>query len=97
MFKNLGKIEYKKKINQIKLDSFNFKKGLNLTDEFIIFKDNQISIYDRICDHNSGKLITKNNKTFVLCIIGNLFLKKENILMVWSKRKKNSKLLETKY
>ena len=57
MFKNLGKIEYKKKINQIKLDSFNFKKGLNLTDEFIIFKDNQISIYDRICDHNSGKLI----------------------------------------
>ncbi len=64
MFKNLDKIEYKKKINQIKLDSLNIKKGLNLTDEFIIFKDKEISIYDRICDHNSGKLITRNNKTF---------------------------------
>ena len=96
MFKNLGKIEYKKKINQIKLDSFNFKKGLNLTDEFIIFKDNQISIYDRICDHNSGKLITKNNKTFCPMHNWEFIPEKENILMVWSKEK-NSKLLETKY
>ena len=64
MFKNLGKIEYKKKINQIKLDPLDIKTGLNLTDELIIFKDKEISIYDRICDHNSGKLISKNNKTF---------------------------------
>ncbi len=64
MLKNLGKIEYKKKINQIKLDPLDIKTGLNLTDELIIFKDKEISIYDRICDHNSGKLISKNNKTF---------------------------------
>lgn len=64
MFKNLGKIEYKKKIKQIKLDSSNIKEGLNLTDELIIFKDKELSIYDRVCDHNSGKLISKNNKTF---------------------------------
>ena len=64
IFKNLGKIDYLKKIKKVELNLDSIKKGLNLTEEFIIYKDKDISIYDRICDHNSGKLISKNNKTF---------------------------------
>ena len=40
-----------------------------------------ISTYTIEYDHNSGKLISKNNKTFVQCITGNFFLKKVVIQM----------------
>ena len=65
MFKNLGKLKYKTYTNIIQIDLKNLKDDINFTEEFIIYKNNNdLSIYDRICDHNSGKLISKNNKTF---------------------------------
>ena len=65
MFKNLGKIEYKTESQKVKIDLNQIDEGVNFTDEFIVFKKNEeLSIYDRICDHNSGKLISKNGKTF---------------------------------
>ena len=65
MFKNLGKLEYKTKTQNVNIDLELIKDGVNFTEEFIILKKNdQLSVYDRICDHNSGKLISKNGKTF---------------------------------
>ena len=95
MFRNLGKLKYKTKFivfipNIIQIDLKNLKDDINFTEEFIIYKNkNDLSIYDRICDHNSGKLISKNNKTniFVQCITEefiiykNFFLKKVVIQM----------------
>ena len=65
MFKNLGKIKYKKETNKIQINLNDLKDDINFTEEFIIYKNkNNLNIYDRICDHNSGKLISKDNKTF---------------------------------
>ena len=65
MFKNLGKLKYKTKTQNVNIDLELIKDGVNFTEEFIILKKNdQLSVYDRICDHNSGKLISKNGKTF---------------------------------
>ena len=65
MFKNLGKIKYKINTTKVKINLDSIKDGINFTEEFIIYKnEKKLNIYDRICDHNSGKLISKNNKTF---------------------------------
>ena len=65
MFKNLGKIKYKINTTKVKINLDSVKDGINFTEEFIIYKnEKKLNIYDRICDHNSGKLISKNNKTF---------------------------------
>lgn len=65
MFNNLGKIDYKVNSEIIKLELANIVEGVNFTEEFIIFKEKEkLSIYDRICDHNSGRLISKEGKTF---------------------------------
>jgi len=65
MFKNLGKIKYKTESQKVKIDLSIINEGLNFTEEFIVFKKkDELSIYDRVCDHNSGKLISKNGKTF---------------------------------
>mgnify|MGYP001458778342 CR=1 FL=1 len=62
MFKNLGKLEYKTKTQNVNIDLELIEDGVNFTEEFIILKKNdQLSVYDRICDHNSGKLISKLN------------------------------------
>ena len=65
MFKNLGKINYAVNSQKINIDLNQIKEGVNFTEEFIVFKKkDRLSIYDRICDHNSGKLISKDGKTF---------------------------------
>ena len=65
MFTNLGKIKYNISSQKIKIDLKQINEGVNFTEEFIVFKKkDQLSIYDRICDHNSGKLISKDGKTF---------------------------------
>ncbi len=62
MFNNLGKIKYKINTSPKKIDLDSIINGINFSDEFIIYKCNkELNIYDRICDHNSGKLISKNN------------------------------------
>ena len=65
MFKNLGKIKYRIESQKVKIELDKISEGVNFVDEFIVFKKNdEFSIYDRVCDHNSGKLISKNGKTF---------------------------------
>ena len=51
----------KKRDQKIKLDKI--KQGVNCFDEFIILKKNQkLTVYDRNCDHEGGKIISKNGK-----------------------------------
>ena len=65
MFNNLGIIDYKVKSEIIKIELASLIEGVNFTEEFIIFKKKkELLIYDRICDHNSGRLISKDGKTF---------------------------------
>ena len=65
MFKNLGKIKYRIESQKVKIELNKISEGVNFVDEFIVYKKNdELSIYDRVCDHNSGKLISKNGKTF---------------------------------
>ena len=98
MFRNLGKLKYKTLYKIIQIDLKNLKDDINFTEEFIIYKNkNDLSIYDRICDHNSGKLISKNNKTF--CPMHNWeFLPKKRLLYKWLKKiKKILRLKMAKY
>jgi CMP-N-acetylneuraminate monooxygenase len=64
MFKNIGELknlELKKEKQLIPLDKI--KNGINCLDDFIVFKKgNDIKVYDRICDHNGGKIISRENK-----------------------------------
>tara|TARA_A100001011_G_scaffold47915_1_gene45365 strand:- start:2292 stop:3980 length:1689 start_codon:yes stop_codon:yes gene_type:complete len=51
----------KKRDQKIKLDKI--KQGVNCFDDFIILKKNQkLTVYDRNCDHEGGKIISKNGK-----------------------------------
>ena len=98
MFKNLGKIEYKVSSEKVKIGLDQINEGVNYTEEFIIYKKKkELSIYDRICDHNGGKLISKNEKTF--CPMHNLEFVPETGTYVNGlvKKKKNSKFLIIKY
>ena len=65
MFKNLGKIKYKTNTTEVAINLDTIKNEINFTEEFIIYKNKEeLNIYDRVCDHNSGKLISKNDRTF---------------------------------
>jgi len=51
----------KKRVQKIKLNKI--KEKINCFDDFIIFKKNQeLTVYDRNCDHQGGKIISKNGK-----------------------------------
>lgn len=55
---------YKKKI--IEENFSNLNDGVNHLKDLIIFKEkNKIKIYDRICNHNGGRLISKADKKIV--------------------------------
>lgn len=70
MFKNLGKIKYDTSDNISKIDLNDLKNGINNLDNFIIYKKrSQIDIYNRVCDHNGGKLISSKNK--IICPMHN--------------------------
>ena len=92
MFNNLGKIKYKVNSSQTKIDLDCIKDGINFSDEFIIYKSKKdLNIYDRICDHNSGKLISKNNKTFCPMHNWEFLPEKGCYTNGLKKKKKNSK------
>ena len=64
MFKNLGKIKYKVKEDVFEIDANSLKNGINYLENFIIFKNkSNINIYDRICNHNGGRLISNKDRT----------------------------------
>jgi len=63
IFKKLGKIKYNKTTTVDRIDFTKIINGQNNFDEYIIYKSkDQIKIYNRICDHAGGKIITKNNE-----------------------------------
>jgi len=61
MFKNLGKLKYLSKDQEVKISLNQLKSGINFFESFIIYKNNNdIKIYNRICDHAGGKIISKD-------------------------------------
>ena len=63
MFKNLGKLKYRVRDDISEIDCNNLRNGINNLDNFIIYKNkSQIDIYNRICDHNGGRLISNKNR-----------------------------------
>ena len=65
MFNNLGKLKYETSKNIFKIDISNLSEGINNLDNYIILKKNKnITVYNRICDHAGGKIITKDEKFY---------------------------------
>ena len=61
MFKNLGQLKYLTKDKEVKISLNELKSGINFFESFIIYKNNNdIKIYNRICDHAGGKIISKD-------------------------------------
>ena len=64
MLKKLGKLNYLIKNKEITLNLNEVKTGVNIYENFIIFKmNNKIKIFDRKCDHAGGKIISKDGNT----------------------------------
>jgi len=64
MFKSLGKIKNLIKKQKTKLQLNQLNEETNLFDNFIIYKKkNNIKIYNRICDHRGGKIISRGSET----------------------------------
>ena len=64
MLKKLGKLNYLIKNKEITLNLNEVKTGVNIYENFIIFKkNNNIKIFDRKCDHAGGKIISKDGNT----------------------------------
>ena len=62
MFNYLKDLKYNienSKFHTIELDTL--KKGVNTLDDYIIVKTDQISVYDRVCNHMGGKIISKDS------------------------------------
>ena len=64
MFNLIGKLNYIQIKKQIKkVSKKNLKRGLNLLDNYFITNlDGKIAVFDRTCDHQGGKIISKDNK-----------------------------------
>ncbi len=66
----LGSIKYQKKKNLVKIKISDIKDGLNIRENYFIYKKkDNYQIYDRVCDHRGGKLINKDNE--IKCPIHN--------------------------
>tara|TARA_Y100000992_G_C21262487_1_gene492069 strand:+ start:53 stop:1741 length:1689 start_codon:yes stop_codon:yes gene_type:complete len=64
MFKNLGKLNYLTKNKEITLNLNEVKPGVNIYENFIVYKkSSNIKIFDRKCDHAGGKIISKDGNT----------------------------------
>ena len=61
MFNLIGKLKSKNKNSPESINLKSLIDGLNLYENYFIYKDsNKIKIYDRKCDHAGGKIISKN-------------------------------------
>jgi len=61
MFKNLGNFKYTTEEKELKINLRDLNSEVNFLENFIIFKKkNNIKVYDRICDHAGGKIISKD-------------------------------------
>jgi CMP-N-acetylneuraminate monooxygenase len=65
MFKKLGKLQEEKIISKVEIPIKEITKKINFFNNCIIVKNkNFFKIFDRVCDHAGGRLISRNNKTF---------------------------------
>jgi CMP-N-acetylneuraminate monooxygenase len=64
IFESLGNLQNIETKNKIKINHEEIKSGINFFENFIIYKyKDLIKVYDRICNHNGGKIISNNNET----------------------------------
>jgi len=62
-FKYIDKLPYKKISEEYSINIESVEEGTNLYQDFIVYKDGEIiNIYNRICDHNGGRLCKHNEK-----------------------------------
>ena len=74
MIKFKSKIETRDKdVSIISISISDLKDGINSTEDFFINKKNDKIewIVNRLCDHNSGKLIIKNEQNYATCPVHN--------------------------
>ena len=62
MFKLIKNLDYKIEKNYIKIKLDEIKLDLSYYKTTIVKKDKKYSVYDRICDHNNGRIISKDNQ-----------------------------------
>ena len=63
MFKFLNKLNYiSNNEKEISIEIKSLTKKINIIDDFIIVKNDKIKIYNRICDHMGGRIISNNNE-----------------------------------
>ena len=64
MFSLLGNLKHKSSKNdESKIPLKELKSGVNCLDDYIILNQGDtFKIYDRVCDHNGGKIISKDGK-----------------------------------
>ncbi len=64
MFSLLGNLKHKSSKNdESKIPLKELKSGVNCFDDYIILNQGDtLKIYDRVCDHNGGKIISKDGK-----------------------------------
>jgi CMP-N-acetylneuraminate monooxygenase len=63
MFKLTKPLNYKIEKNYIKIKLDEIKKGVNCFKDFIIVKKkSKYFVYDRICDHSNGRIVSKDNQ-----------------------------------
>ena len=56
-----SKLSYKKETSCIELNINKIKEGVSQDESFLFHRDNNIiKVYDRVCNHNLGKLYLKN-------------------------------------
>ena len=66
MFKNLGNFKYTTEEKELKINLGDLNSEVNFLENFIIFKKkNNIKVYDRICDHAGGKIISKDGGLYL--------------------------------
>ena len=64
-------IEYSLKEHIVFEKVSNIKEGVNHFKDYIIYKDKiSYKVYDRICDHNGGRLITKPDQKIICPLHG---------------------------
>jgi len=64
MFSPIKNLEsYLKKKDNVSIEINKIKEGINCFEDYIIFKNKKnINVYNRICDHAGGKIISQDNK-----------------------------------